>query len=84
MVKHGDHEHEKAVSDIIIGDIVVVRPGDKIPVDGIIVEGTTSVNQASITGESLAVSKSIGDEVYASTINEEGYIEIEVNKDNNT
>ena len=42
MVKHGDHEHEKAVSDIIIGDIVVVRPGDKIPVDGIIVEGTTS------------------------------------------
>ena len=43
MVKHGDHEHEKAVSDIIIGDIVVVRPGDKIPVDGIIIEGTTSV-----------------------------------------
>ncbi len=82
MVKHGDHEHQKPVADIAIGDVVVVRPGDKIPVDGIIVEGTTSVNQASITGESLAVSKSIGDEVYASTINEEGYIEIEVNKDN--
>ena len=83
MVKHGDHEHEKAVADIAIGDVVVVRPGDKIPVDGMIIEGTTSVNQASITGESLAVSKSIGDEVYASTINEEGYIEIKVNKDNN-
>ena len=82
MVKHGDHEHQKPVADIAIGDVVVVRPGDKIPVDGIIVEGTTSVNQASITGESLAVSKSIGDEVYASTINEDGYIEIEVNKDN--
>lgn len=82
MVKQGDHEHQKAVADIAIGDVVVVRPGDKIPVDGIIVEGTTSVNQASITGESLAVSKSIGDEVYASTINEDGYIEIEVNKDN--
>ena len=82
MVKHGDHEHEKAIKDIEIGDIVVVRPGDKIPVDGIISKGATSVNQASITGESLAVSKSIGDEVYASTINEEGYIEIEVNKDN--
>lgn len=80
MVKHGDHEHEKNVKDIEIGDVVVVRPGDKIPVDGIIVEGSSSVNQASITGESLAVSKSIGDEVYASTINEEGYIEIEVNK----
>ncbi len=83
MVKMVTTNTKKAVSDIIIGDIVVVRPGDKIPVDGIIVEGTTSVNQASITGESLAVSKSIGDEVYASTINEEGYIEIEVNKDNN-
>ncbi len=82
MVKHDDHEHQKPVADIAIGDVVVVRPGDKIPVDGIIVEGTTSVNQASITGESLAVSKSIGDEVYASTINEDGYIEIEVNKDN--
>ncbi len=80
MVKHGDHEHEKNVNDIKVGDVVIVRPGDKIPVDGIIVKGQTSVNQASITGESLPVSKSINDEVYASTINEEGYIEIEVNK----
>lgn len=80
LVKHDDHEHEKAVKDVKIGDIVIVKPGDKIPVDGIISKGITSVNQASITGESLAVSKTVGDEVYASTINEEGYIEIEVNK----
>lgn len=80
MVKHGDHEHEKNIKDIEIGNIVVVRPGDKIPIDGIIVKGQTSVNQSSITGESIPVSKSINDEVYASTINEEGYIEIEVNK----
>ncbi|WP_276955942.1 cation-translocating P-type ATPase [Methanobrevibacter woesei] len=80
LVKHDDHEHEKTVKDVKIGDIVIVKPGDKIPVDGIISKGITSVNQASITGESLAVSKTVGDEVYASTINEEGYIEIEVNK----
>ena len=68
------------VEDISIGNIVVVKPGDKIPVDGKISYGMTSVNQSSITGESLAVSKKIGDDVHASTINEEGYIEIEVAK----
>ncbi|MDR0900540.1 MAG: cation-translocating P-type ATPase, partial [Methanobrevibacter sp.] len=73
-------EEEVNVTDLDIGDIVIVKPGDKIPIDGVIVYGNTSVNQASITGESLAVSKSIGDEVYSSTINEEGYIEIEVTK----
>lgn len=83
MVKHGDHEHAKPVKDIEIGDIVVVKPGDKIPVDGIITKGHTSVNQSSITGESIPVSKSLDDEVYASTINEEGYIEIGVTKDSN-
>jgi Cd2+/Zn2+-exporting ATPase len=81
MVKKEDGEiREVNVEDINIGNIVVVKPGDKIPVDGIISEGITSVNQSSITGESLAVGKKIGDEVYASTINEEGYIEIEVGK----
>ncbi len=68
------------VKDIAIGDLIIVKPGDKIPIDGVIEKGSTSVNQASITGESLAASKSIGDEVYASTINEEGYIEIKVTK----
>ncbi|MCL2686921.1 MAG: cation-translocating P-type ATPase [Methanobrevibacter sp.] len=68
------------VENLSVGDIVIVKPGDKIPVDGIIIEGKTSVNQSSITGESLAIDKSEGDEVYASTINEEGYIEVEVTK----
>lgn len=81
LVKHGDHTHEKLIKDIKIGDVVVVKPGDKIPVDGIIVKGNTSVDQSSITGESIPVSKKINDEVYASTLNEEGYIEIEVTKD---
>lgn len=79
-VKRKNKEIELNIEDVKIGDIVVVKPGDKIPVDGIIIKGNTSINQASITGESLAVNKSINDEVYSSTINEEGYIEIKVTK----
>ncbi len=80
IIKKEGKEIEVNVKDISIGDLVVVKPGDKIPIDGIIEKGATSVNQASITGESLAVSKKIDDEVYASTINEEGYIEIKAIK----
>lgn len=60
------------------GDILVIRPGTRIGLDGIVVTGRTSVNQAPITGESIPVSKSPGDQVYAGTINQEGYIEVEV------
>ncbi|MDR2830135.1 MAG: cadmium-translocating P-type ATPase [Methanobrevibacter sp.] len=80
VVKRNGKEFEVRVEELNIGDVVIVKPGDKIPIDGVILNGTTSVNQASITGESLAVSKMIGNEVYGSTINEEGYIEIEVTK----
>lgn len=76
-------EIEVNVEDLSIGDIVVVKPGDKIPIDGTIIKGITSVDQSSITGESLATTKSQGDEVYASTINEDGYIEIKVTKKSN-
>ena len=76
-------EIEINVNDISVGDIVIVKPGDKIPIDGIIIGGKTSVNQASITGESLSADKSEGDEVYASTINEEGYIEVKATKNSN-
>ncbi|MDR2624651.1 MAG: cation-translocating P-type ATPase [Methanobrevibacter sp.] len=79
-VKKDGQEIEVKVEDLNVGDAVIVKPGDKIPIDGIVLDGTTSVNQASITGESLAVNKMIGDEVYGSTINEEGYIEIKVTK----
>lgn len=78
--KNKFEELEVNVKDLSIGDIVVVKPGDKIPIDGIIEKGITSVDQSSITGESLAVTKTEGDEVYASTINEDGYIEIKVTK----
>jgi len=65
-------------SEVRIGDILVIRPGTRIGLDGIVVFGESSVNQAPITGESLPVPKSEGDQVYAGTINQEGYIEVEV------
>lgn len=60
------------------GDILIVRPGSRIGLDGVVMSGSTSVNQAPITGESVPVTKVIGDQVYAGTINNEGYIEVEV------
>ncbi|MCC7553247.1 MAG: cation-translocating P-type ATPase [Methanobacteriaceae archaeon] len=80
IVKQDGENIEINVDDINIGDIVIVHPGDKIPIDGKIIKGNTSINQSSITGESIPVNKKINDEVYGSTINEEGYIEIEVTK----
>ena len=69
--------HAHAVN---IDEIVVVKPGDKIPLDGIVVNGTSSVDQAAITGESIPVTKREGDMVFAGTINEEGYLEVKVTK----
>ncbi len=66
-----------------INEIVIVKPGDKIPLDGIVVNGVSSVNQATITGESMPVTKREGDLVFAGTINEEGYLEVKVTKMSN-
>ena len=71
---------KKPVEDIAIGDIIIVKPGDKIPLDGEIIQGESSVNQAPITGESIPVDKEIGDTVYAGTINENGSLEMKVTK----
>jgi Cd2+/Zn2+-exporting ATPase len=68
------------IAEVNVHDVVIVKPGDKIPVDGKIIEGLSHVNQAAITGESIPISKKIGDDVFAGTINEEGYLEVEVNK----
>ncbi|MHC1745434.1 MAG: heavy metal translocating P-type ATPase [Syntrophobacteraceae bacterium] len=70
----GDIE-EKPVQDVPVGVIVLVRPGEKIPLDGEIIKGITNVNQASITGESMPLLREAGDEVYAGTLNLDGAIE---------
>ncbi len=71
---------EKPVADVPLGATVMVRPGERIPLDGVITRGRTSVNQAPITGESVPVSKGPGDDAYAGTINEDGAFEFRVTK----
>ena len=79
-VKDGDGEVLKKVDDVNIGEIVIVKPGDKVPLDGNVIDGSSSINQASITGESIPVLKNVGDEVFSGTVNEDGYIEVVVTK----
>ena len=77
-VRRDGEETTVPVEQLQVGDRVIVRPGDRVPADGTVVEGESAVNQAPITGESVPVDKAAGDEVYAGTINEEGYLEAEV------
>ena len=65
-------EKEVPVEEVVVGDIVVVRPGEKIPVDGVVVEGSSAVDESMITGESIPVEKSAGDTVIGATINRTG------------
>ena len=79
-VKVGDGEELRNVDDVNIGEIVIVKPGDKVPLDGNVISGSSSINQASITGESVPVHKEIGDEVFSGTVNVDGYFELVVTK----
>ncbi|MCE5341025.1 MAG: cation-translocating P-type ATPase [Planctomycetaceae bacterium] len=80
MIRRDNDEVNIPVSEIQIGDIAVVRPGGRIPVDGIVIAGQSSVNQAPITGESMPVEKFKGSEVYGGTLNETGRLEIKTTK----
>ncbi|MCX6278736.1 MAG: heavy metal translocating P-type ATPase [Bacteroidetes bacterium] len=73
-------ETEINIEDVQVGDLVVVRPGEKIPVDGIISEGRSAIEESMITGESMPVSKGPGDDVIGATINREGLIKFEATK----
>lgn len=80
IVISGSVEKKVKVEDLKIGDLILVKPGERIPADGVIHEGHSAINQASITGESVHVDKGKGDEVFAGTINGQGALEIEVTK----
>jgi Cd2+/Zn2+-exporting ATPase len=76
-VRRDGEEVVVPVENLEVGEVVLVRPGEKIPVDGDVIEGESAVNQAPVTGESVPVDKTAGDEVYAGTVNEGGYLEVE-------
>jgi len=79
-VVRGGKEMEVAVEEVIPGDLVRVRPGERIPTDGVIVEGQGSVDEKMLTGESMPVDKKTGGEVYGATINQTGMITIKATK----
>ncbi|WP_439655061.1 P-type ATPase, partial [Streptomyces chryseus] len=70
-----------AVGELRVGDVVLVRPGERLPADGTVVHGAGEVDQATITGEPLPVRKALGDEVFAGTLNGTGALRVRVDKD---
>ena len=77
-VRRDGEEVTVPVEAVDVGEVVVVRPGEKVPTDGVVVDGESAIDQSPVTGESVPVEKTDGDEVYAGTVNETGYLEIQV------
>lgn len=80
IVERGGIEQEFPLEQVIVGDILHVKPGEKIPVDGRVVQGTSAVDESMLTGESVPVDKNIGDEVIGATINKNGFLKVEATK----
>ncbi len=75
-----EKEKEIPIEELKVGDIMIVRPGEKIPTDGIVIEGQSTVDESMATGESMPVEKKIGDEVIGATINQEGLLKVKATK----
>ncbi len=80
LLKEDGTEEEVPVEEVMPFDVVIIRPGEKVPLDGEILEGTSSVDESMVTGESIPVVKSVGDEVIGGTVNKEGALKVEVTK----
>lgn len=80
LVRIEGKEVVKHIHDVMVGETVIVKPGEKIPVDGIVVAGNSAINQAAITGESIPTEKEEGGQVFAGSINGKGFLEIKVTK----
>ncbi len=79
-VEREGEEIEVPIEEVVAGDVVVVRPGERIPVDGIVIEGFSSVDESMLTGESVPVEKRTGEQVYGGTVNKEGSLRIRATK----
>ena len=73
-------EGEIPVEDVQVGDIIIVRPGERVPVDGIVRQGYSSIDESMITGESIPVEKKVGEEIIGATINKTGALQVEATK----
>lgn len=80
LARRGDTTVLLPVGALVVGDVLVVRPGESIPLDGVILEGSSSIDQASLTGESIPVSRKPGDAVFAGTINQTGGLDVRVTR----
>ncbi|MDF2545147.1 MAG: copper-translocating P-type ATPase [Anaerosolibacter sp.] len=79
-IRTASGEKKVAVDEIKVGDILLIKPGEAIPIDGVIISGKSTINQSIITGESMPVDKTVGDEVFVGTLNQLGAIEVQATK----
>ena len=79
-VMRGGKEEVVSIDQVRKGDVFIVRPGENIPVDGVVLEGTSAVNESALTGESIPVDKNVGDAVSAATLNQSGYLRCEASR----
>ncbi|MCY1155930.1 MAG: copA 2 [Nitrososphaera sp.] len=80
VIREGNREEEIPVEQVQEGDLLVIRPGERVPVDGVVIKGASSVDESAITGESIPVDKSMGSEVIGATINQSGLLAVKATK----
>ena len=79
VVRDGQ-EHQIPVDDVVLGDVLIVRAGESVPVDGIVLEGFSAIDESALTGESIHVEKNVGDKVIGATVSKSGYIKMQATK----